>query len=180
MNTSRATKVKYIVIHCTAGYANAKAVQSYFTRSKSQGGRGWHTGGYHRIIEEDGTIEKMYGFETVTNGVAGFNTSCVHISYVGGIEKGNVNKAKDSRTNAQKASIEKCIVEAISWLKDNGKDVTKDLIVLGHRDFSNDNNRNGTIESWERIKECPSFEVISEYNHIYGATQKPVILPKNR
>src|SRR5690606_15229818 len=99
---------------------------AYFLRPKHLGGRGWKTGGYHRIVELDGSIKKMYDFETITNGVGGFNTQCLHISYVGGVQRNNVNKPLDSRTPDQRKAIIKCIVEAINWLKANGKDITKD------------------------------------------------------
>ena len=173
----KASDIKYIVIHCTAGFQNAEKVQDFFTRPKSQGGRGWKTGGYHRIVETDGTIKEMYPFSTMTNGVIGYNDKCLHISYVGGV-KSVAGKlvAEDSRTPQQKTSIQKCIVEAVDWLKANGKDVTRDLLVLGHRDFSKDQNGNGSIESWERIKECPSFDAISEYR-LFSATNEPVKLP---
>lgn len=32
-------------------------------------------------------------------------------------------------------------------------------VVLGHRDFSRDQNGNGIIDRWEWIKSCPSFDV---------------------
>ncbi len=175
-----AKNIKYIVIHCTAGFQNAEKVQDYFTRSKDKGGRGWLTGGYHRIVEIDGIVKTIYPFDRVTNGVRGYNSQCLHISYVGGIEvRDGKFIAKDTRTPAQHKGIQEAIKEAISWLKDNGKDVTKDLMVLGHRDFSTDRNKNGFIDSNERIKECPSFEAISAYK-LFSATNYPQILPSNR
>lgn len=181
---SRAKKIKYIVIHCTAGFTSGLKVQDYFTRSKSKGGRGWRTGGYHRIIERNGAICELYDFGVVTNGVKGFNSESIHISYVGGINrekaKHGIFEAEDTRTTEQKLAIEKCIVEAILWLSDNGKDIHRDLMVLGHRDFSEDQNKNGIIESYERIKDCPSFDAIPKYNDLYGATGSIQALPKNR
>ena len=174
-----AKDIKYIVIHCTAGFQNAEKVQDYFTRPVSKGGRGWNTGGYHRIIEQDGAIKKMYPFSTITNGVRGFNSNCIHISYVGGIKVVNSKFiAKDTRTNQQKYAIQLSIVEAINWLKENGKNIKEDLTILGHRDFSEDKNGNGSIESNERIKECPSFDAIPEYR-IYSATNQKLVLPNN-
>lgn len=154
-------KINNIVIHCTAGFSNAEKVQDYFLRPISKGGRGWNTGGYHRIIEVDGTIKKMYPFHIITNGVRGHNTNSIHISYVGGVDR-NL-KAMDTRTPAQTHAIAECIVEAIDWIRQNGQDITHNLGVVGHRDFSKDNNANGVIDSWERIKECPSFDVMPEY-----------------
>lgn len=170
-----AKDVKYIVIHCSAGFSGKAGIEAFWKTL------GWKSPGYHRLIEKDGTIHKLSEFGKSTNGVRGFNNQAIHICYVGGVERvldGLV--AKDTRTNEQKLMIETCILEAIIWLKDNGKDITKDLMILGHRDFSKDGNKNGVIESWERIKECPSFNAIKEYNHIYGATNSIQILPLNR
>ena len=133
------------MIHCTAGHAPAEAVQNYFLRPKSQNGRGWNTGGYHRIIEKDGTIKKMYDFSKITNGVSGYNSDTIHISYVGGVTEKNVNIAEDTRTTEQKKAIHICIQEAIDWCKNNGQDITNGMGVVGHRDFSKDNNSNGVI-----------------------------------
>jgi len=180
----RAPQIKYIVIHCTAGFKSALAVEDYFLRPKTKGGRGWHTGGYHRIVERGGQIAELYDFNRVTNGVGGFNSQCIHISYVGGINyeksKSGIYIAEDTRTDLQKVGIHKCISEAVYWLRDNGKDIKKDLMVLGHRDFSTDRNHDNVIQSNERIKECPSFDAIPEYNIIYGATNSIQTLPHNR
>lgn len=35
--------------------------------------------------------------------------------------------------------------------------------VIGHRDISPDTNNNGVIDHFERIKECPCYDVIPEY-----------------
>lgn len=176
----RAKNIKYIVIHCTAGHTPAEKVQDYFLRPKYEDGRGWNTGGYHIIIDKDGTIKQMYPFEQITNGVRGFNSESIHISYVGGVEENNVNIAKDTRTILQDKAIQKCIIDAIKWLEENGKDITEDLMILGHRDFSKDQNRNNIIEPYERIKDCPSFDAKGEYNGVYGATGSIQELPANR
>ena len=169
---SRALKINNIVIHCSAGHMNAEKIMDYFLRPKSKGGRGWRTGGYHRIVEKDGTIVKPYDFEKVTNGVKGFNAETIHICYVGGVEEDNVKKAKDTRNFKQRASIQECIKEAIDWLEANGKNISKDLGVVGHRDFSNDKNDNGVIESWERIKECPSFDAMRDYSYLFASKDR--------
>lgn len=150
-------KIKYIFIHCTAGYGNVKSIENYWFNTLK-----WKTGGYHRIIDLDGTINKMYDFNTVTNGVQGYNSNSIHISYIGGVDRNNVNVAIDSRTPEQKESIIECILEALNWCKDTGQDV-EDIMILGHRDISPDKNLNGIIDPWERIKECPSFDAIDEY-----------------
>ena len=172
-----AKDIKYIVIHCTAGYAPAERVQAYFLRPVKKGGRGWNTGGYHRIIDRDGTINEMYPFDKVTNGVKGFNKEAIHISYVGGIENNKAMHPKDTRNKLQKEAIIKCINEARFWLEENGKDITKDLQVVGHRDFSHDANNDNVIQSWERMKECPSFDAIEEYKE-YSSEDTCGLLPE--
>ncbi len=153
--------IKYIVIHTTAGYKDAESVQNYFLNVK-----GWNTGGYHIIIELDGTIKQMYDFNKITNGVKGYNSNSIHISYVGGLnydeyKKGNYI-AEDTRTDEQKISIQQAIMKAQDWIRANNN--SNNVLVLGHRDFSKDSNNSGVIESWERIKECPCFDAIPEYS----------------
>lgn len=187
---SRAKQIKYVVIHTSAGYQDARAIQDYFLRPKSQGGRGWNTGGYHVIIERDGTVKVMYDYEQITNGVRGFNSESIHITYVGGLKRidGKVIRdnrgkfiAEDTRTESQKISIEQEIMRAFIWLGENGQDIYREVTVLGHRDFSTDQNKDNVIESWERIKECPCFDAIPEYwfyNSLDG--KKEVLLPTNK
>lgn len=164
-------RINFIVVHCTAGHTNAKAVQDYFTRPKSKGGRGWKRGGYHRIIEKDGTIVEMYDFDKVTNGVKGHNSDTIHVAYVGGVEEDNVRKPKDTRTPEQKKALIKCIEEAKDYCEGD------EVGVVGHRDFSPDRNGSGVIESWERIKACPSFDALEEYLE-FSSPSKRGILPE--
>ena len=179
---SRASKIKYIVIHCSAGFGDYKSMENYWFTPKSKGGLGWKTGGYHRVVMTDGTIVKAYNFDKVTNGVGGFNEDCIHICYQGGIDK-VTKKAKDTRTDAQKQGILECIIEAFKWLQSEGIDTSENghqVIILGHRDFSEDKNRNGKIDPNERIKECPSFDALEEYKWITYTDKKSYELPKNR
>ena len=154
----KAEDIKYIVIHCTAGFAPANRVQAYFKRPKQEGGRGWNTGGYHIIIDRDGKITQFYPFGKVTNGVKGFNQKCIHISYVGGVHSvGGAPMAKDTRNALQKKSIIKSIRKARAWLKKNGKDISKNLQIVGHRDFSYDKNKDN---------DCKDFKKISSFRRI--------------
>lgn len=159
-----AKNIKYIAVHCSAGFGDVKSIQAFW-KSK-----GWLSPGYHRLIAIDGTIHKLLDFNKVSNGVLGFNSQTLNISYIGGVEnKGTVKKpiwkAKDTRTNDQKTALITCIKEALQWLKANGNDCSK-IIIKGHRDFSPDKNGNGVVDSWERNKECPSFDAIPEYKHL--------------
>lgn len=179
---SRAEYIKFIVIHCTAGYGSIDSIIKYWRESL-----GWNGNGYAIIIDLDGipwyiTKNRTYTKDIdkadigqVTNGVRGWNDISIHISYIGGVQKNNYKIAKDTRTDAQKIGLIKAIDTVVYWLYENGKDISKSLGIVGHRDFSNDKNGNGLIESWERIKECPSFDAIPEYKHMLMNSENDVI-----
>ena len=135
--------IKYIAIHCTATQPNATvaAIQRHWKDSL-----GWKSPGYHLLIESNGTIHRLLPFDSMANGVKGFNKESVHISYIGGVTKeGN---PIDNRTAAQKEAILLCIKEVKEWA-DN-----KALIIQGHRDFPNVN------------KACPCFDARAEYRNL--------------
>lgn len=152
--------IKYIAIHCSSGFGNRASIEAFWQS------KGWKSPGYHRLIDVDGTIHKLLDFSKTSNGVLGFNEQTINICYIGGVDNIGTStkpiwKAKDTRTDAQKTAIKTCIKEAENWLQQNGN--TNKIIIQGHRDFSPDLNKNGIIESWERIKECPSFDAKKEY-----------------
>lgn len=165
-------KIQYIAVHCSAGYALIPAIEKFWYNTLK-----WKSPGYHIIIYEDGTrwyVTKNGSYTTdvskldlnkITNGVQGFNSNTVHISYIGGVHRNNTSKAFDSRTPAQKEAIIEAIQLVQELLKKDGQDISK-VKIQGHRDFSPDKNGNGVIDSWERIKECPSFDAIPEYKHL--------------
>ncbi len=135
--------IKYIAIHCTASQptATVASIQRYWKDHL-----GWKSPGYHLLIEPNGTINRLMDFNGVANGVKGFNSVSIHISYIGGITK--EGKPVDNRTAMQKEAILLCINEVIEW-SDN-----KCLIIQGHRDFPNAN------------KACPCFDAKAEYRGI--------------
>lgn len=173
---NRAKLIKYIVIHCQAGHGTLASMQAFWRNILK-----WRSPGYHTWINYDGTQNKLQDYNKPSNGVAGFNGECLHISYRGGVEQTNNVKASDTRTQAQKAGIVREIIAMKAWLLEKGNDC-QNVMILGHRDFSDDKNCNGAIESWERIKECPSFEAYREYAYLMA--QNPnyakLKLPKNR
>jgi N-acetyl-anhydromuramyl-L-alanine amidase AmpD len=95
--------------------------------------------------------------------VAGHNADSIGIAYVGGLENDPKKtyqqlKAKDTRTDAQKAAL-------LSLLMDLRRFYPEAKIV-GHRDFSPDKNHNGTIDPSEWIKSCPSFDARLAYRNV--------------
>ena len=133
--------INYIAIHCTATQPEASiaSIQNYWKNNL-----GWKNPGYHFIIDRFGDVVNLLPIELVSNGVQGYNSQTINISYVGGIDKSG--KPKDTRTEAQKQSILKLLKELrVKFPKAK---------IQGHRDFPNVK------------KACPSFDAKREYSLI--------------
>lgn len=128
--------IKYIAIHCT-GTAQSTTIDSIKRYWKTV--KGWESPGYHFIIKPDGEIVNLLPIEKISNGVIGYNSKCVNIAYIGGVDE--KNKAIDNRTDAQKKSMISLIIKL--------KKQFPDSIIQGHRDFP------------DVKKDCPSFDVKS-------------------
>lgn len=126
--------IKYIVLHCTASpqTQTVKAITNYWKNVL-----GWKQVGYHHLISADGTDNKLLPITDVSNGVKGFNSNSIHISYIGGVD--SLGKPVDNRTDAQKVTME--------TLVRNYHNAYPDAEIKGHRDFPN------------VTKACPSFDV---------------------
>ena len=144
--------IERIFVHCTAG-SQKQTIEDLKAEFKA---RGWKHPGYHYAVMPRGRIEQMLPEEEVSNGVQGYNSTSINVAYIGGID-GN-GKAVDNRTEEQKKSL-------LSLLKSLRERYPKAKI-MGHRDISPDKNGNGIIDPWERIKECPCFDAITEYKDI--------------
>lgn len=151
-------KIDSIVIHCSA----TKEGKDYHAKDidKWHKERGFQMIGYHYVIDLDGTVEtgrplSMEGAhckELDKNHVS-YNKHSIGICYIGGL--GENGKAKDTRTEAQKAALKKLVEDL------KRKYPIKE--VIGHRDASPDKNGDGKITPDEYIKECPCFDVRSEF-----------------
>lgn len=100
--------------------------------------------GYHFIVKPCGEIVQLLSIDKVSNGVKGFNSVSINISYIGGVDK--QNKPKDTRTPEQKEAI-------LYKLRELKKHFPKAKI-QGHRDFPNVK------------KACPSFDAKTEYQSL--------------
>lgn len=127
-------KIKYIVVHTTAT-PQTTTVQSILNYWKNV--LKWKNPGYHFIVKPNGEVVNLLPIEQVSNGVAGYNSVSIHISYIGG------HTGKDDRTCEQKEAIIKKLVE-LKKMFPNAK-------IQGHRDFP------GVKKS------CPNFNAIPEY-----------------
>lgn len=144
--------IERIFVHCTAG-SQKQTIEDLKAEFKA---KGWKHSGYHYAVMPSGRIEQMLPEEEVSNGVQGYNSTSINVAYIGGIDRNG--KAVDNRTSEQKKSL-------VGLLKQLRQRYPKARI-MGHRDISPDKNGNGIIDPWERIKECPCFDAITEYKDI--------------
>ena len=141
-------KITRVFVHCT-GTRPSASVEGI---RRGWQALGWHAPGYHFLVDRWGVVHTLLDMEQVANGVRGHNSHSVHVAYIGGI--GDDGRPADTRTQAQRVSLRSTVR---ILLKDNPGSVA-----LGHRDISPDRNRNGIVDPWERIKECPCFDVKTE------------------
>jgi N-acetylmuramoyl-L-alanine amidase len=98
---------------------------------------GWKSPGYHWIIDPQGNQIQLAQDKDITNGVKGYNSESIHISYIGGVDA--ENRPMDTRTNEQVMTMFKLVY--------NYKKLYPNAQILGHCDFPNVK------------KACPSFDV---------------------
>lgn len=149
----------YIIIHCSATREDADFTEKDIDLCHKQ--RGFEKIGYHYYIRKDGSVCK--GREETEVGahdnclVPGekysYNRCSIGICYEGGLDKNG--KAKDTRTDSQKAALRELVEDICSRYSI--------IDVLGHRDTSPDKNDNGVVDRYEWLKECPCFEVKDEF-----------------
>ena len=131
-------KISLIVIHCSA-----TRVDCDFTAKDVDTA--------HRYR---GEIEPMRDEDTVGAHARGYNAISLGVCYEGGLDENG--KAADTRTPRQKEALHRLVHELLQRYPE--------AKVVGHRDLSPDTNYNGIVDPWERIKECPCFEVIGEFS----------------
>lgn len=139
--------IKYIVVHCSATQATADIGAAEIDQWHKA--RGWKKIGYHYVIRRDGKIEGGRALNEIGAHVHGYNAVSWGVCLAGGIDHNG--KAENNFTSDQMA--------ALHALLQNLKEQAPHAHILGHRDLSPDVNGDGIIESWEFIKECPSFDV---------------------
>lgn len=157
--------INLIVIHCSASPNGDSLFRgspgTSGLRTPVQAIDGWHKQrGFHRIPAErmrfNPSIEAIgYHFVIYTNGavatgrsqeeigahVAGFNQKSIGVCLIG----------TDRYTRSQWDSL----AETVRLLKKRFPDAR----VVGHRDLSPDQNKNGIVEPFEWLKTCPGFDV---------------------
>lgn len=126
-------KVTEIILHCseTIEGKNFKAVDIDRWHKEN----GWKGIGYHYVVDLDGTVEVGRTEAEIGSHCKEHNKNSIGVCYIGGLDK--KGKFKDTRTEAQMASLESLLLE----LKRRYPGAT----LHGHNEFSD--------------KACPCFSV---------------------
>jgi N-acetylmuramoyl-L-alanine amidase len=131
--------INFIAVHCTATpqSTSVSSIQNHWKNNL-----GWTKPGYHFIITPAGVVVSLLPIEQISNGVKGFNSETINVSYIGGVDA--QNKPKDNRTFQQKCAL-------LHILKELKTKFPK-AVIQGHRDFP------------KVAKACPSFDAKTEYS----------------
>lgn len=156
-----------IVIHCTASRAGQDLRAADIDKMHQE--RGFAMIGYNYVVDLDGTVEDgrpltRDGAHCNTAGLSGksYNKHSIGIVYVGGLDENG--KPADTRTPEQKQALADLVYRLI-----NEYPIAE---VIGHRDASPDANGDGVISRNEWIKQCPCFDVKSEFPMAICKTKK--------
>jgi N-acetyl-anhydromuramyl-L-alanine amidase AmpD len=154
-------RIDEIIVHCTATPEGRDLTVEQIRAGHLQ--RGFSEIGYHYVVYRDGTVHVGRNVDVSGAHVTGYNSYSIGIAYVGGLENRpgvaySQLKAKDTRTDQQKASLLALLID-LRKLYPTAK-------IQGHRDFSPDKNHNGIVEPSEWIKDCPSFDAKMAYQRI--------------
>lgn len=145
-------KIDTIIIHCSASKPGVDLHAKDIDRMHQEQNN-WKCIGYHYVVCLDGTIEPGRDESEIGAHARGYNGDSIGICYVGGLDASG--QASDTRTAAQK--------ESLNYLVNDLCRKYPIVKVIGHQDISPDKNNNGKVDPWERIKECPCYDVIPEY-----------------
>ena len=140
-------QIKYLTIHCAATPAGRRVTHQEITA--------WDTAkfgqtSYHWVIELDGFQYRTLPDIAKGAHVGGHNTGNIGICYVGGMSE-DMKKPQDTRTEAQ--------IRSMASLVRHYRKIAPGIIVRGHRDWYEDIDGNGRVDSYEWKKACPSFDV---------------------
>ena len=134
-------RIDYIVVHSTATHEGQDFTVEQIR--KVHKAKGWGDIGYHYVVYRDGTLHLGRDVDLAGVHARNYNAHSIGIVYVGGCEKTS-SKAKDTRTQAQKATLRETL-KKLRTLYPKAK-------IVGHK------NLNATA--------CPSFDAKTEYRDI--------------
>lgn len=128
-------EIREIILHCSATREGKAFTVNDINRWHKE--RGWRGCGYHYVIDLDGVVEEGRDISEEGAHCQGRNAHSIGICYIGGCDL--VGQAKDTRTEAQKASLVKLVLRLMD------KYNLKAENVRCHNEFA--------------AKACPSFSI---------------------
>lgn len=134
-----------LIVHCSATPEGVDYTVDDIRRWHKQ--QGWSDIGYHYVVYRNGLIVDGRDVDLIGAHClkGGHNTHSIGICYVGGVDKDDVKKSKDTRTHEQRAALKAILID-LKRLYPNAK-------IYGHRDF-------------DKGKDCPSFDARTEYSEL--------------
>ena len=142
-------RIDEIIVHCTATpEGSPRTLEQIRQQHKSQG---WSDIGYHILVTLDGKAHLGRNMDISGAHAEGHNSYSIGVCYVGGLENRpgvayKDLKAKDTRTDAQKATLMSLMID-LRKLYPKAK-------IIGHRDVD------------KHGKECPSFDAKFAYRNV--------------
>ena len=133
--------INKIIIHCSATPEGKEFSVDDIRRWHLQ--RGFADIGYHFVIYLDGSVHVGRPLAKAGAHCKGHNAHSIGVCYIGGVATDG-KTPKDTRTDAQKASLVKLITEL--------RQQFPNASVHGHREFAN--------------KACPCFDARKEYKDL--------------
>lgn len=141
LNYSTKRKITEIIVHCTATKEGVNQTVAQIRKYHVEQ-RGWSDIGYHYVVYLDGTVHEGRPLGKAGAHCTGHNQNSIGVVYVGGLDANG--KAKDTRTDAQKAGL----LKLIKRLKAEYPQAT----VHGHYEYA--------------PKSCPCFNAFKEYKNV--------------
>lgn len=142
LNLKKSTRtITEIIVHCTATKEGVNTTTEQIKHYHMT--HGWTDIAYNYVIELDGSIHNGRDVNKVGGHTTNHNAHSIGVVYVGGLAKDG-KTAKDTRTEAQKASLLKLLKQL--------KAMYPKAVIYGHRNFAQ--------------KSCPCFDAKNEYKAI--------------
>lgn len=134
-----------LIVHCSATPEGVDYTVDDIRKWHRQ--QGWSDIGYHYVVYRNGLIVDGRDVDLIGAHClkGGHNTHSIGICYVGGVDKDDVKKSKDTRTHEQRAALKAILID-LKRLYPNAR-------IYGHRDF-------------DKGKDCPSFDARTEYSEL--------------
>ncbi len=161
----RPQDIRYIVVHCSATRSDQLYPPILLERDHRK--RGFKSAGYHYYIRRTGRIIGMRSIATPGAHTLGYNRSSIGVCYEGGLDP--EGRPADTRTPEQRSALLRLLRRLCLY--------APQARIVGHRDLSPDLDGDGLVEPEEWLKQCPSFDALSEYSVLTPPVPQPSLEP---